>query len=109
MPVDETAGTPTGIHRPAQQAYMLVIPGIFKSVFTQPFRHVRQFTYVKFRADFSALATMADDTCIAALAKYKSKRINKNGLSCAGFAGKDGKTGNEFELYPIDNDEITNA
>src|SRR5690554_3139637 len=76
VPVDETAGTPAGIHRPAQQAYMLVIPGIFKSVFTHPFRHVRQIADVKFRAYFRALATMANHTCIAALAEYKGKRID---------------------------------
>ena len=52
---------------------------------------------------------MADDTRITALAEYKSKRINENGFSCAGFAGKDGKTGNKFQLYPIDYDEIVSG
>ena len=52
---------------------------------------------------------MADDTRVAAFPEYKSKCINENGFSCAGFAGKDGKTGNKFQLYPIDYDEIPNA
>ena len=40
--IDKTAGTSTGIHQPAQQAYSAIVIMIFESVFAQPFRELRQ-------------------------------------------------------------------
>src|SRR5690606_29913108 len=58
--------------------------------------------------DLSAIGAVAHERSIAASAERERERVEKDGLTGAGFAGEDGQPGIEGEIELIDQDDVAN-
>ena len=80
--VDPGARTPFDINRATQNHDV----GFVETCRGEPLFHTRR--DIEFGADFGALCTFANESCVAAGTQNEFQRVDQNGLARTGFTGQ---------------------
>ncbi len=63
----------------------------------------------EFGADLGFLLAFAHQSRFGALAEHDRQRVDEDRFAGAGLAGQHGEAGLEFQVEPVDDDEIADA
>ncbi|MEY9230287.1 hypothetical protein ABIF78_002610 [Bradyrhizobium japonicum] len=101
--VDERAGAAVGELHPAENH----LAGIIQAVLGQnPHRRVI-FGDIEDGGDLPLLRAMAHEAGVAAAAERQRKGIEQDGFARTGLTGQNRKSGGEFDIEPLDQDDVT--
>ena len=102
--VDEGAGAAVGELHAAQDH--LAVSIVSRPLSARIFAGRMALGHVEHGGDLALLGAVAHEAGIAAAAERQRKGIEQDGFARAGFAGQHGKAPGEFDIEPLDQDDV---